>query len=84
MKYNRDKIVMQYIISCRGPVGTVGQAMNTDGTFVEDFAFDHGAGELGSRVLHVRNAPSPAASSSMAIAIHIADKAQGLFKWEGQ
>ncbi len=67
-----------------GPCGTVAQAMNEDGTLVEDFQFDQGVGEVGSRVLHVRNAPSPAATSSLAIAQHIADEAQQIFDWRKQ
>ncbi len=58
--------------------------MNEDGTLVEDFQFDQGVGEVGSRVLHVRNAPSPAATSSLAIAQHIADEAQQIFDWRKQ
>lgn len=41
--------------------------------------FDGGVGEIGSRVLHVRNAPSPAATSSLAIAKMVADKAKERF-----
>ena len=55
--------------------------MNTEGQLVDDFVFDHGSGQLGQRMLHVRNAPSPAATSSLAIAEVIADKAQESFKW---
>jgi len=33
-----------------------------------------GVGDLGKRMLHVRNAPSPAATSSLAIANVIADE----------
>lgn len=49
--------------------GVRAQAVGRDGTLVDDFAFS----ETGS-VLHVRNAPSPAATSSLAIAAHIADR----------
>lgn len=41
------------------------QALDRDGNLVDDFVFDVGVGELGSRILHVRNAPSPAATSSI-------------------
>ncbi|HEY3163785.1 MAG TPA: L-2-hydroxyglutarate oxidase [Candidatus Limnocylindrales bacterium] len=45
-----------------GPSGVRAQALAGDGTLVDDFALGgHG------RVLHVRNAPSPAATSSLAI-----------------
>lgn len=70
----------------RGPTGVRAQAMNEDGSFVDDFVFDQGDGdgdgELRKRMLHVRNAPSPGATSSLAIANIITDKAQTLFKWE--
>ena len=45
-----------------GPSGVRAQALARDGTLVDDFALG-GSG----RVLHVRNAPSPAATSSLAI-----------------
>lgn len=46
------------------------------GSLIEDFVFDvqRDKGEVGSRVLHCRNAPSPGATSSLAIAKMIADK----------
>ncbi|GLX98629.1 L-2-hydroxyglutarate oxidase [Herbidospora sp. NBRC 101105] len=52
----------------RAGSGVRAQAVGRDGTLVDDFAIDrHG------RVLIVRNAPSPAATSSFAIARHVAD-----------
>jgi (S)-2-hydroxyglutarate dehydrogenase len=45
-----------------GPSGVRAQALGRDGTMVDDFSLG-GSG----RVLHVRNAPSPAATSSLAI-----------------
>ena len=48
------------------------QAMNVDGDLVGDFVFESG---LGSRVLHCRNAPSPGATSSLAIGRMMADRA---------
>ena len=45
-----------------GPSGVRAQALSRDGSLVDDFDL---AG--GDRVLHVRNAPSPAATSSLAI-----------------
>jgi L-2-hydroxyglutarate oxidase len=51
-----------------GPSGVRAQALAEDGTLVDDFVVDHDGG-----VLHVRNAPSPAATSSLAIAEMIAD-----------
>lgn len=46
--------------------GIRAQAMNADGTLLDDFAIDYE-----NRVTHIRNAPSPGATSSMAIAEHI-------------
>ncbi len=45
-----------------------------DGKLVDDFVFSHT-----ERALHVRNAPSPAATSSLAIARHVADEAERAF-----
>ena len=45
-----------------GPSGVRAQALTRDGTLVDDFVL----GDSG-RVLHVRNAPSPGATSSLAI-----------------
>ncbi|XP_011307583.1 L-2-hydroxyglutarate dehydrogenase, mitochondrial isoform X1 [Fopius arisanus] len=58
----------------RGPAGVRAQAMDNDGKLVDDFVFDSGVGSLGGRVIHCRNAPSPAATSSMAIAKYISNK----------
>ncbi|MFH8469325.1 L-2-hydroxyglutarate oxidase [Streptomyces sp. NPDC017991] len=52
----------------RGGAGVRAQALDRDGTLVDDFRI-HRAG----RITAVRNAPSPAATASMAIAAHIAD-----------
>ena len=71
-----------FFLICRGPAGVRAQAMARDGTLIEDFIFDQGSGAVGSRMLHVRNAPSPAATSSLAIAEMIVDKARDTFKWE--
>jgi 2-hydroxyglutarate dehydrogenase len=53
--------------------------MDIDGNLVDDFVFDSGIGELGARMLHVRNAPSPAATSSLAIANVIAEEVDKRF-----
>jgi L-2-hydroxyglutarate oxidase LhgO len=45
-----------------GPSGIRAQALRRNGTLVEDFSIGGG-----SHVLHVRNAPSPAATASLAI-----------------
>jgi 2-hydroxyglutarate dehydrogenase len=54
--------------------GVRAQALGRDGRLVDDFVFSHTA-----RALHVRNAPSPAATSSLAIARHVADEAARAF-----
>ncbi|KAL9952047.1 hypothetical protein ACROYT_G039247 [Oculina patagonica] len=63
----------------KGPAGVRAQAMDRDGNLVDDFVFDGGSGDIGSRVLHVRNAPSPGATSSLAIAKMVAEKVQDRF-----
>ncbi|XP_064621859.1 L-2-hydroxyglutarate dehydrogenase, mitochondrial-like isoform X2 [Lineus longissimus] len=63
----------------RGPAGVRAQALDREGNLVDDFIFDGGVGSLGSRMLHVRNAPSPAATSSLAIAKMVADEAKKRF-----
>ncbi|XP_041827301.1 L-2-hydroxyglutarate dehydrogenase, mitochondrial [Melanotaenia boesemani] len=79
------KILQKYIPELslsdvlRGPSGVRAQALDRDGNLVDDFVFDGGVGDVGSRVLHVRNAPSPAATSSLAIAEMIADEVESRF-----
>ncbi len=53
-----------------GPSGVRAQALGRDGSLADDFDL---AG--GDRVLHVRNAPSPAATSSLAIGGRLATQA---------
>jgi L-2-hydroxyglutarate oxidase LhgO len=57
-----------------GPAGVRAQAMSADGSLVDDFVFD---GD--KNVVHVRNAPSPAATSSLAIGKYIVDEASKRF-----
>jgi L-2-hydroxyglutarate oxidase LhgO len=57
-----------------GPAGVRAQAMAPDGSLVDDFVFEGGDG-----VVHVRNAPSPAATSSLAIGKYVADEAERRF-----
>lgn len=54
--------------------GVRAQALGRDGRLVDDFVFS-----ATDRALHVRNAPSPAATSSLAIARHISDEAGRAF-----
>jgi 2-hydroxyglutarate dehydrogenase len=63
----------------RGPAGVRAQALDSDGNLVDDFVFDSGSGQISSHLLHVRNAPSPGATSSLAIAKLIIDKVEEKF-----
>lgn len=56
------------------PAGIRAQALMLDGTLVDDFLFAESR-----RVLHVRNAPSPGATSSLAIAEHVIARALATF-----
>jgi (S)-2-hydroxyglutarate dehydrogenase len=56
-----------------GPSGIRAQALDRDGRLVDDFVVHRT-----ERALHVRNAPSPAATSSLALARLIADQAEEL------
>lgn len=53
----------------RGPTGVRAQAIFPDGTFAEDFLTLEGEG-----MLHVLNAPSPAATAALPIADHLAGR----------
>jgi L-2-hydroxyglutarate oxidase len=53
-----------------GPSGIRAQAVDLDGKLVDDFRF-----RGGDRVMHVVNAPSPAATSSLAIAADVGARA---------
>src|SRR6476661_391397 len=55
----------------RGFAGVRAQAVARDGTLLDDFAFSRAGATL-----HVRNAPSPAATSALAIAAEVAGRAQ--------
>lgn len=57
-----------------GPSGVRAQALARDGAMVDDFLLGGS-----DRVLHVRNAPSPAATSSLAIGRVLAEEAIGRF-----
>lgn len=57
-----------------GPSGVRAQALDRRGRFLDDFDFA-GSG----RVLHVRNAPSPAATASLAIGRHLVAEAEKRF-----
>lgn len=65
----------------RGPAGVRAQALDDQGNLVDDFIFDSGTGDLAAHTLHIRNAPSPAATSSLAIARVVAEKAEEHFNY---
>ena len=56
-----------------GYAGVRAQALGRDGKLVDDFVVSET-----ERALHVRNAPSPAATSSLALARLIADRVDSL------
>jgi 2-hydroxyglutarate dehydrogenase len=58
-----------------GPAGVRAQALGRDGTLVDDFLVSRS-----ERALYVRNAPSPAATSSLPLARLIADEAEPLVR----
>jgi L-2-hydroxyglutarate oxidase LhgO len=53
--------------------GVRAQAIGRDGSLIDDFVV-----EATARSIHVRNAPSPAATSSLALAEEIADRLDAL------
>lgn len=57
-----------------GPAGIRAQALAPDGSLVDDFVLERRAG-----IVHVRNAPSPGATSSLMIGATIADMADEAF-----
>ena len=57
-----------------GPSGVRAQALAKDGRLLDDFLIHHG-----ENIVHVVNAPSPAATSSLALARMIVDEAQRSF-----
>ncbi len=58
----------------RGGSGVRAQALGKDGKLLDDFVIRES-----ERALHVINAPSPAATASLAIAEHLVDQALGSF-----
>jgi L-2-hydroxyglutarate oxidase len=58
-----------------GPSGVRAQSVRLNGEMVDDFSIG-GSG----RILHVRNAPSPAATASLAIGRELAELAEGRFE----
>lgn len=70
-------VVRRYVPSIRdgdlhwGPSGVRAQALDPDGSLVDDFRIGGS-----TRILHVRNAPSPAATASLALASEVVDAAE--------
>jgi (S)-2-hydroxyglutarate dehydrogenase len=58
-----------------GPSGVRAQALSAGGKLVDDFLI-----QRGENIVHVQNAPSPAATSSLVIARMIVDEAQSSFE----
>jgi L-2-hydroxyglutarate oxidase LhgO len=63
-----------------GPSGVRAQALDRSGRLVDDFVVNVQDG----RIIHVRNAPSPGATSSLAIGRLIAERAAEAFGWGGR
>ena len=59
-----------------GGSGVRAQAVHSDGTLLDDFRIDES-----STAMHVLNAPSPGATSSLVIGNYIADKAEANFNF---
>ncbi len=60
--------------------GVMAQVFNEDGTAAKDYLFERRM--LQGTTLNIRNAPSPAATSSLAIAEHVVDAAEADFGWK--
>jgi (S)-2-hydroxyglutarate dehydrogenase len=65
------ELCMQDIEPAASFTGVRAQALGRDGRLVDDFVFS-----ATPRALHVRNAPSPAASASLAIGRYVAEEAE--------
>ena len=59
-----------------GPAGIRAQAVGRDGSLIDDFVVSDT-----EHALHVRNAPSPAATASLALAVLISDQIEGRVPW---
>jgi L-2-hydroxyglutarate oxidase LhgO len=59
-----------------GPSGIRAQCLSRTGALVDDFLIEEGDG-----IIHVLNAPSPAATASIVIGRHIAGRAKESFGW---
>jgi (S)-2-hydroxyglutarate dehydrogenase len=61
----------------RGPTGVRAQALAEDGRLLDDFWIDEAP-----RAIHVRNAPSPGATSSLALALELATRVHDALRAE--
>lgn len=59
----------------RGFTGVRAQALDSNGVLVDELIIQLGTEGIESRILHIRNAPSPAATSSLALSEYIAKSA---------
>jgi hypothetical protein len=57
--------------------------LSADGALIDDFTYDWGPAGSVRRFLHVLNTPSPGATSSLAIAAAVGDKAAAHFGLQG-
>lgn len=57
------------------------QAVDAHGNLVDDLILQLGTAGVEQRILHVRNAPSPAATSSLALSEYIAKSANVEFEY---
>jgi L-2-hydroxyglutarate oxidase LhgO len=64
-------------VAGRGSAGVRAQALGRDGVLIDDFVISETPGAI-----HVRNAPSPAATSSLALARDMVDRPE--FGFQGQ
>jgi L-2-hydroxyglutarate oxidase len=76
LSYNRFMAAARLLVPsldaadvCRAPAGVRAQAVDRDGTLLDDFHLLDG-----DRSLHVLNAPSPAATASLEIGTLVADR----------
>ncbi|XP_002967916.2 L-2-hydroxyglutarate dehydrogenase, mitochondrial isoform X1 [Selaginella moellendorffii] len=65
----------------KGWAGVHAVAIDDTGKIISDFLFESGKA---GRVLNVRNAPSPACTSSLAIATTVVDRAAREFDWKNE
>ncbi len=65
----------------RGATGVRAQAIDETGKLIDDLILQLGTEGIDSRILHVRNAPSPAATSALALSEYIVKSANVEFEF---